>query len=228
MNTSIRVGVAGASGRMGQAVRRALEDAEDMELASTLARGGNLKSLVGRCDVVIDFSRPELLLELAPACAEAGIPLVSGTTGLDDSARTALEAAAARVAVVHAPNMSIGVNILLQAIEKAIESVPKSWRCAIHEVHHAGKQDSPSGTALRLGAVVEGRRGQGSVEYSSERTGTVVGDHDVRFLGPDETLEFSHHAGDRAIFARGALHAARWVRGRDPGLYGMAEVLALK
>lgn len=225
MTAVLRVGLAGAGGRMGMAVRRAIEDAEGFELAGTLARGGNLGSLIARCDVVVDFSRPELLAVLAPACAEAGRPLVSGTTGLDDSVRNALSGAAERVPVVHAPNMSIGVNILLYLVEKTSETLSPDWRASIEETHHVHKRDAPSGTALGLGAAIERTR---AVEYTVHREGEAVGHHVVRFDGPGERLALSHEALDRGIFAEGALRAARWVVSRPPGLYGMDRVLGLE
>lgn len=219
--SELRVGIAGASGRMGQAVRRALDGMPGFELASTLARGGNLGSLVERCDVVVDFSRPELTVELAAACASAGRALVSGTTGLDDASWRALEAAASRTAVVYAANFSVGVTLLKHLVATAAGTL--DWPVEVFDAHHKNKVDAPSGTALALGGAV-GR----AVEYASEREGDTVGFHEVRFDGPGERLLLGHEALDRAIFARGALRAARWVVRRPPGLYGMEDVLALK
>ena len=220
---TIRVGIAGASGRMGQTVRRALDEAQGFELASTLARGGNLKSLVERCDVIVDFSRPELTVELAAACGAARRPLVSGTTGLDEAAWRVLRAAAKLAPVVHAANFSVGVTLLRHLVAQASGSLDADWQCEIFDAHHANKADAPSGTALALGSVV-GR----TVEYASEREGDTVGYHEVRFHGPGESVLLGHEALDRAIFARGALRAARWVVGKPAGLYGMEDVLALK
>ena len=217
----LRIGITGASGRMGQAVRRALDDAKGFELASLLARGDNLGSLVERCDVVIDFSRPELTVELAAACGAARRPLVSGTTGLDDAAWRAVEAAAQRTPVVYAANFSVGVTLLRHLVAEAADTL--DWPVEIFDAHHKGKIDAPSGTALALGAEI-GR----PVEYASEREGDTVGFHEVRFDGPGERLRLGHEALDRAIFARGALRAARWVSRKPPGLYGMEDVLALK
>lgn len=220
---TIRIGIAGASGRMGQAVRRAIDGEDGLELAATLARGGNLKTLVERCDVVVDFSRPELVSDLAPACAAAGRPLVCGTTGLHEAARAALTEAARSVPVVYAANFSVGVTVLQHLVATASAALGDGWACEIFDAHHKHKVDAPSGTALALGAAV-GR----PVEYACEREGETIGFHEVRFAGPGERVVLGHEALDRAIFARGALRAARWITGRAPGFYGMAEVLALK
>ncbi|MEX1273779.1 MAG: 4-hydroxy-tetrahydrodipicolinate reductase [Gammaproteobacteria bacterium] len=219
----IRIGIAGASGRMGQAVRRAIDDTPGLELASTLTRGGNLKSLVERCDVVVDFSRPDLLADLAAACGAARRPLVSGTTGLDDAALEVLRAAAKLTPIVYAANFSIGITLLRHLVEKTSETLSKEWTCEIFDAHHKHKVDAPSGTALALGSAADR-----PVEYAVERSGETVGFHEVRFAGPGERVVLGHEALDRTIFARGALRAARWVVGNPPGFYGMHDVLALK
>jgi 4-hydroxy-tetrahydrodipicolinate reductase len=219
----LRIGIAGATGRMGQTVRRAIDGDDRLELASTLARGGNLRTLVERCDVAVDFSRPDLLADLAAACGEARRPLVSGTTGLDAATRAVLEAAAKLTPIVYAANFSVGITLLRHLVEKTSETLPTDWTCEIFDAHHKHKVDAPSGTALALGAAA-GR----AVDYAVEREGDTVGFHEVRFVGPGERVVLGHEAFDRSIFARGALRAARWVVGKPPGLYGMDDVLALK
>ncbi len=219
----IRIGIAGASGRMGQAVRRAIDADDHLELASTLARGGNLKALVERCDVVVDFSRPDLLADLAAACGEARRPLVSGTTGLDNAALEVLKAAAKMTPVVYSANFSIGITLLRHLVEKTSETLSADWTCEIFDAHHKHKVDAPSGTALALGAAADR-----PVDYAVERQGDTVGFHEVRFAGPGERIVLGHETLDRSIFARGALRAARWVVGKPPSFYGMDDVLALK
>lgn len=224
---------------MGTAVLAALRAAGPLEASVALVRSGDdapdgvrgvetLAALLDGCDVVIDFSRPGLLAELAPACAAAGKPLVSGTTGLDGKTFQVLTDAASRVAILHAPNMSIGVNILMHLVEKASETLNADWSCEVFEAHHAHKVDAPSGTALRLGAAVERTRGAGAVSYAVEREGETIGFHEVRFDGPGERIVLAHEALDRGIFAQGALRAALWVVDQPPGLYGMDDLLALK
>lgn len=224
---------------MGGTVIEALRESGDCTLGAALVRAGHpqagregftdsLDALLERCEVVVDFSRPALVAELAPACARAGRPLVSGTTGLDDVADAALAATAAQVPVVAAPNMSIGVNILSYLVEITSESIPENWSVELFEAHHAHKADAPSGTALRLGGVIEGVRGEDTVAYEVHREGEIIGVHEVRFQGRGERLTLGHAAQDRMVFARGALDAARWIQGQPPGLYGMDHVLGLK
>lgn len=236
---SISVGIAGATGRMGAALLAAVARTEGFVAAVALVRPDShgpagvrtvesLDALLGRCDVVVDFSRPALLAELAPACAAAGRPLVSGTTGLGSDLHRVLKAAAARIPIVYAPNMSIGINVLVHLVEKASETLGEEWSCEVFEAHHAQKVDAPSGTALRLGAAVEHVRGAGAVTYAVAREGDTVGFHELRFAGPGERIVLAHEAFNRNIFAQGALRAARWVVDQAPGLYGMDDVLALK
>ncbi len=224
----VRVGVVGATGRMGQAVLAALESAPGMVLGHAHKRGQGFDELLAASDVIIDFSSPENLIALVEACAKAGKPLVSGTTGLDDTQRIQLTEAGQRTALVFAPNMSIGINYLTHIVDKTSETLGREWKVSIFEAHHIHKKDAPSGTALRLGEVVESQRGKGSVDYEVVREGDIIGHHKVCFDGPGERIVLEHEATDRGIFASGALVAAAWVLKQPPGLYGMAHVLGLK
>ncbi len=207
---------------------------------------GDAGSVIRRAEVVIDFSTPEATAANAELCAAAGTALVAGTTGLDDRQRARLDDAAKRVPVVWAPNMSQGVNLLLALVARAAEVLGEEFDIEIAEFHHRHKVDAPSGTALALaraaaaarGVDVEqalvtartgivGARPAGQIGVAVLRGGDVVGDHSVVFAGPGERIELVHRASDRAIYARGALRAARWLQGRAPGLYSMAEVLGL-
>jgi 4-hydroxy-tetrahydrodipicolinate reductase len=198
-------------------------------------------------EVAIDFTRPAASVAHAGACARRGCPMVVGTTGHDSAARLALEAVARTVPVVLAPNMSVGVTLLLRLAEFASRGLPPQYDVEIFEAHHRDKVDAPSGTALALGTVVARARGtsldeaavyaragesgprpDGAIGFSVLRAGDIVGEHRLVFAGPGERLELAHVAHDRSGFARGALAAARWLAaGREPGLYGMAEVLGL-
>ncbi|HLK35989.1 MAG TPA: 4-hydroxy-tetrahydrodipicolinate reductase [Polyangiaceae bacterium] len=194
-----------------------------------------------RADVVIDFSSPHATLALAPIVAAAGTAIVSGTTGLQEEARAALAEAATRVPVLWEPNMSLGVHVLSQVVARAVAALP-GWDVEIVEVHHHSKVDAPSGTALRLAEVVRsarasetrlvhgrhgkpGARGSGEVGMHALRGGDVVGDHVVHLMGGGERLELGHRATSRDVFAYGAVRAARWIVGKPPGTYALADLL---
>ena len=197
-------------------------------------------------DAIIDFSSPAASVELAGLAAQARIADVIGTTGLSDEDLDRIEAAARHAPIVRSGNMSLGVNLLAALTGRAAAALGGEFDIEIIEMHHRMKVDAPSGTALMLGtAAAEGRgiplknhwargrdgitgaRRKGDIGFASLRGGTVVGDHSVIFAGEGERVVLSHHAEDRALFARGALQAARWAHGRKPGLYSMADVLGL-
>ena len=197
-------------------------------------------------DVAIEFTAPAATVRHAAAAADAGTGLVIGTTGLDREQMDALRRAGASVPVVWSANMSLGVNLLAHLVETAAAALGPAWDIEIMEMHHAAKRDAPSGTALALGraaaagrrvdpdaAAVRGRDGDtgarepGTIGYGVLRGGDVVGDHTVVFAGAGERLELGHRAHERAIFARGAVHAAAWTARRGPGFYGMRDVLDL-
>jgi 4-hydroxy-tetrahydrodipicolinate reductase len=207
----IRISLIAPKGRMGQAIAAAIVD--DPGFALDQDHG----------DVLIDFSAPAALQASLDRAISANFPILIGTTGLDDLADQRIEAAAREVAVLRAANTSLGVALLAELVERAAKALGPDWDIQISETHHRDKVDAPSGTALMLGKVAEsaGR----SVGYASLRGGTVVGDHDVAFLGPEERLILSHRAENRMIFARGALAAARFLVGKSAGLYSMRDVV---
>ncbi|HEY8042032.1 MAG TPA: 4-hydroxy-tetrahydrodipicolinate reductase [Polyangiaceae bacterium] len=257
----MRLAVIGASGRMGRAVVRLAREA-GVELVCAVASteiGRDVGELAGigptgicvvdglaalehaRADVAIDFSTPSATVALAPIAAAAGTAMVSGTTGLDEAARAALDRAAARVAVLWEPNMSVGVHVLARLVAEATAALA-DWDVEIVETHHRAKVDAPSGTALRLAEAVQagrdgspqlvhGRQGRPGARPSAEigmhalRGGDVVGDHVVHVLGGGERLELTHRATSRDVFAHGALRAATWIAGKAPGRYTLADVL---
>jgi len=193
-------------------------------------------------DVVIDFSTASCVAALCRAASRAKVPLVTGTTGLDDVARAALDEASKQIAVLWAPNFSIGIHVLAEAVRMAVARLGPSFDAEIVEVHHRAKADAPSGTAMRLareiqdvrsgGRLVHGRQGMVGARGVEElavlavRGGDVVGDHTVHLLGPGERLELTHRATSREVLARGALRAAQFLVGRPPGRYGIAELLS--
>ncbi|HEX2479080.1 MAG TPA: 4-hydroxy-tetrahydrodipicolinate reductase [Geminicoccaceae bacterium] len=204
-------------------------------------------ALIGASDAVIEFSAPDATAAHVALAAAHGTAHVIGTTGLSEAQEQAIRDAARRTAIMRAANMSLGVNLLLGLTEQVARALgPETFDIEILEMHHRHKVDAPSGTALALGrAAARGRavdlaavadrgrdgltgaRRPGAIGFAALRGGDVVGDHVVIFAGAGERIELAHRAADRRIYARGAVIAARWLRGRPPGLYGMADVLGL-
>jgi 4-hydroxy-tetrahydrodipicolinate reductase len=208
------------------------------DLARALARGA---------DAVIDFTSFEASAEHAAVCAQHGVALVIGSTGFTKDARARVAAAAQRIPVVLSPNMSVGVNVLFALVRDAARTLGDAYDVEIVEMHHKKKKDAPSGTAVRLAEIAAealhrdvgrdlayarhgliGERPSRQIGVQTLRGGDVVGEHTVYFAGEGERLELTHRATSRDQFARGAVRAARWVVGRPPGLYDMADVLALR
>jgi 4-hydroxy-tetrahydrodipicolinate reductase len=250
---------------MGRAIARLCQQAGDVQIVGavahsadpdlgkdigTLAGVGNLgvevsadvaSGLLG-AEVVIDFSNAVAVAPLANLAARNGVALVTGTTNLDDAALAALDKAAAKVPVLWARNMSLGVQVLAELVQRALERLGPGFDVEILEMHHRAKVDAPSGTALRLGDAVRaarpgslfqfGREGETGARTEQEvgmmalRGGDVVGDHTVFLLGNGERLELTHRASNRDLFAYGAIAAARFVIGKKPGRYSIADVLA--
>ncbi len=265
----MRIGVVGCGGRMGTTVLRHVLASVECELSGAVERKGSpvLGQDAGRlaggepvgvtvtddplpvfatADAVIDFAAPGGTAGLAILAAQGKTGYVVGTTGLDAAAEEALAKAARHAPIVRAPNMSLGVNLLLALVERAARALGEGFDIEIVEMHHRHKVDAPSGTALALGrAAAAGRdvalderavrsrdgltgpRRPGDIGFATLRGGDVVGEHTVIFAGPSERLELSHRAASRDIFAAGALRAALWTHGKPPGLYGMADVLGL-
>ncbi len=211
--------------------------------ALDVAVGADALNAVVQADGILDFTTPRASLELAALAAQARIVHVIGTTGFSAEDLGALAAAAHHAVIVKSGNMSLAVNLLAALVEQAARALGPDYDVEILEAHHRMKVDAPSGTALLLGeAAARGRgvaldaargdgahkgpRKRGAIGFSSLRGGTMVGEHTVIFAGPGERLELAHKAEERGIFARGALHAALWGRGKKPGLYSMADVLA--
>jgi len=242
-----RVIIHGSRGRMGQALIACARRLPDLETVGEIDQGDHLEAVIDRADVVVDFSLPHALPEVARLCGRYGKALVSGTTGLSDEERAELEAAARLVPVVWASNFSTGVNTLFWLTRKAAEILGPGFDLEVVEMHHRLKQDAPSGTATTLAEILAAVRGQqladvarhgreGVVGPSTSeeiglhalRGGDVVGDHTVIFAAPGERVELSHQAASRDTFANGALRAAVWIRAQPPGLYDMQAVLGLK
>ncbi|MFG1416377.1 4-hydroxy-tetrahydrodipicolinate reductase [Xanthobacter sp. V0B-10] len=270
--TDLRIVIAGAGGRMGRTLIKAIGEQKGLALAGALEHAGSahigsdagvvaglpalglpvasdaegLAAVLAHADVVVDFSSPAASVRLAGAAAEAGVAMVIGTTGFSAADQAVLVEAARRIPIVKSGNMSLGVNLLAALTRRVAATLDESFDIEILEMHHNKKVDAPSGTALLLGEAAaagrhrdldewseRGRDGQtgarksGAIGFASLRGGSVVGEHAVIFAGPAERIELVHKAEDRMIFAHGALVAARWVKGRAPGLHSMADVLGL-
>ena len=223
----IQVAIAGA-GRMGQSIASIIEGKEHLDLVGLWGRGGDLDALLGRADVLIDFSLPEATDHVLDAALHHGKPLVCGVSGLADEQLDRLRSTAESIPVVYDRNMSLGVAVLERSVRQAAASLGSDFDIKISEVHHVHKKDAPSGTALKLGeaiAAARGEAGTGSVEFESERRGEVPGDHEVVMASGTERLVFAHSVTTRRVFADGAVRAATWVVGRPPGLFNMHNVL---
>jgi len=239
--SALPVAIAGATGRMGSLVARAVEADAGLALVARPVRGA-LDADWNGARALGEFTSPEGTAQLADLAAARGVGIVVGTTGLDDRAKAALERAAARVPVLIAPNLSPGVAALKRAVAAALAALP-AYDVEIVERHHAAKVDSPSGTALALAHLVQqarpgttlraGREGRvgprppGEVGIHSLRGGGWIGEHEVVLAGPFESLQFTHVAHDRAAFAQGALSALRFVATARPGTYGLEDAIAV-
>lgn len=267
--TPQRIAIAGSTGRMGRALIEALAQAGDFQLKAALERsdspflGKDAGELVGApcgvpisadlerslagCDVLVDFTRPEATLKHLEICRSRGIRMVIGTTGFTPEQKKLISAASRDVAMVMAPNMSVGVNLTFRLLELAAKVLNEGYDVEIIESHHRHKVDAPSGTALRMGEViaealgrnladcavygregVTGERKPATIGFATVRGGDIVGDHTALFAGTGERVEITHKAGSRATFALGALRAARFLAAKKTGLFDMQDVLGLK
>jgi len=265
----IKMGVIGCGGRMGRMLIAEIAASDGCALSGGTAAplsatvGSDLGELAGigrlglmagnapgelmrGSDVVIEFSTAAATTSHATLAADLGKPLVIGTTGLSPAETQSIHDASKRIPIVWAANTSLGINLLLGLVAQVAARLGPDWDIEIMEMHHRGKADAPSGTALALGRAAAGARGvaldtvaqrgrdgitgprkNGHIGFAALRGGDAVGDHHVIFAGAGERLELSHRATNRAIYAKGAVRAAGWVVSRPPGLYGMKEVLGL-
>lgn len=258
-----RLAIAGAGGRMGRmlieaagsdpavTIAAALEQAGSpligQPAAPGVAIGADIAAALAVSDLLIDFTRPEATLAYLAACRKAARKIVIGTTGFTADQKRQIEAAAADIAVVFAPSMSMGVNVMMKLVEMAARTLGADADIEVHEAHHKMKVDAPSGTALKLGEIAARARGQtldeaavyarhglsgerqpGTIGFSVTRAGDIVGDHTVLFGGVGERIEITHRSSSRANFAQGAMRAAKFLAGKKNGLFDMQDVLGLK
>ncbi|WP_408598247.1 4-hydroxy-tetrahydrodipicolinate reductase [Limnohabitans sp.] len=265
----LNIAIAGASGRMGQMLIEAVRQADGLRLSGALdvpsspgigndatgflgqASGINIQADVRaglqHSQVLIDFTRPEGTLAHLAICRELGVKLVIGTTGFTDAQKAEITAAAQDIAIVMAPNMSVGVNVTLKLLQMAAQAMPTGYDIEIIEAHHRHKVDAPSGTALKMGEVIAealgrdlkdcavyeryghtGERDPSTIGFATIRGGDIVGDHTVLFAGTGERIEVTHKSSSRATYAQGSLRAARFLAGQSHGLFDMFDVLNLR
>jgi len=265
-DTRLRIAVAGASGRMGRMLIETVLAADDchlvgaLDIASAKAQGEDAGALAGRhtgvaitadldvglhdAQVLIDFTRPEGTLAHLARCRALGVKAVIGTTGFSAAQRAEIAEHALDVAIVMAPNMSVGVNVMLRLLDQAARALSEGYDIEVIEAHHRHKVDAPSGTALKMGEVLAGALGRSladcavyarhgvtgereprTIGFSAVRGGDIVGDHTVLFAGTGERIEITHRATSRANYAQGSLRAARFLASRERGLFDMHDVL---
>ena len=268
-NLPHRIAVAGASGRMGQMLIEAIRTAQDCQLSGALDMAGSaalgtdpmaflgqtsglaitvdLASGLHGAHTLIDFTRPEGTLAHLRVCRDLGVNLVIGTTGFSDLQKAEIADAARDIAIVMAPNMSVGVNVTLKLLEMAARALSTGYDIEIIEAHHRHKVDAPSGTALKMGEVIAGALGRdlkdcavyaregvtgerdpSSIGFATIRGGDIVGDHTVLFAGTGERIEITHKSSSRVTYAQGSLRAARFLGNHKTGLFDMFDVLNLK
>ncbi len=240
-----RFGIIGSAGRMGQAIAVALEES-DHTLAGGVDADEPAGALAGNCDALVDFSSPAALSDNLRAARGSNIPILIGTTGLEQSEFDAIAEASDHIPVLQTGNTSLGVTLLAHLVREAAARLGPDWDIEVLEMHHRMKVDAPSGTAKLLGeaaasgrginladhrdAVRDGHTGarrEGDIGFASLRGGTVAGDHSVILAGAEERITLSHSAENRMIFAHGAVRGCEWLIGREPGRYTMDDVLGL-
>jgi 4-hydroxy-tetrahydrodipicolinate reductase len=269
MVSPLKVVIAGCSGRMGHALLESVFADAELVLHGALDRADNphlgrdageqfgklsgvkvtsdVDAALKGADVLVDFTRPEASMQYLDACQKANVSMVIGTTGFSEEQKAAIAAASKNIAIVFAPNMSVGVTLLINLVEQAARVLSDGYDIEVVEMHHRHKVDAPSGTALRLGEAaahgigqdlkdcaiyaregVTGEREAGKIGFATLRGGDVVGDHTVMFAGVGERVELTHKASSRATFAIGALRAAKFMAGKKNGQFDMQDVLGLK
>lgn len=267
---TVRVGVCGAAGRMGKTILEVCQDTDGVDVTAAIEYSespmlgidagevagigklgvsitDDITAIADQVDVVIDFTFAASVSANIQKCVSAGVKMVIGTTGLTSEDQAQIESASNKIAIVFAPNMSIGVNLCLKLLEMAAQVIGEDADIEVIEAHHRHKKDAPSGTALRMGEVVAntlgrnlkecavygregitGEREKNTIGFETIRAGDIVGDHTVMFATEGERVEITHKATSRKTFASGAVRAAKWLAKKDSGLFDMRDVLNLK
>ncbi len=237
----IKLGISGCQGRMGLRIVHLAQEDKEFKITSLIehknhpAIGGLIEKIpiAGNCkkikksDILIEFSSPEATMAHVDDCVKQNVKMVIGTTGLDDSQIQKISQAAEKIAIVFASNMSVGVNILFKLAKIVAEKISNAYEISINESHHVNKKDSPSGTAKTLAKIIYDATGTKVTKIDALREGEIIGNHDVIFESPVDTITISHHAKTRDIFAEGALVAAKFIASKKKGLFNMQDVLGL-
>ncbi len=266
----LRIAVTGAAGRMGKTLIEAINVADDVELSAAIEHPestligadsgelaavgkngiivvGNIKDIVEQFDVLIDFSRPQATLDNIAICVQHNKKVVVGTTGFSDAQKATICAAAEKIGIVFAPNMSVGVNLCFKLLDIAAKVLGDEVDVEVYEAHHRHKVDAPSGTALRMGEIVAealgrdlkgcavygregqtGERARETIGFATVRAGDIVGDHKVMFAGEGDVVEITHKSNSRMTYARGAVRASKFLAKHVNGLFDMQDVLELR
>lgn len=268
MTSPLKIAIAGSSGRMGRMLIEAVANADDCQLSGALdqptsaALGLDASGFLGRnsgvaitadlrtglagAQVLIDFTRPEGTLAHLAVCRELGVAAVIGTTGFTDAQKAEIAEHARHIGIMMAPNMSVGVNVVLKLLDMAARALNQGYDIEVIEAHHRHKVDAPSGTALKMGEVVAealgrdlktcavygregvtGERDPSTIGFATVRGGDIIGDHTVLFAGTGERIEITHKSSSRSTYAQGSLRAARFLVSSGPGLFDMNHVLGL-
>ncbi|MFH1836840.1 MAG: 4-hydroxy-tetrahydrodipicolinate reductase [Candidatus Omnitrophota bacterium] len=246
----MKIGVAGACGKMGKMIIGQISKDPEIERFYALERedlpdigkdmwevlgkpgksgvtiSSDLRKLSGEIDCLIDFTLPRPTLEHLKICSERGVPMVIGTTGFSEEEKAKIKIASQKAAIVFSPNMAIGVNLLFKIVSEAAKVLGEEFKIKIDETHHVHKKDSPSGTAKMIAEKIKESIGR-DIPIEAAREGEVIGNHGIIFDGEYENIEIRHDAKSRDVFAKGAVKAAKFVIGKKPGLYSMADVLGL-
>lgn len=226
----IKIAVSGSNGRMGSMILGLARKDPLVKISGQFDKDDGSEGPVRNCDVLIEFTTPEATIENLKVALKHGKAMVIGTTGLNDGQKAALCEASKKIPIVFSPNMAVGVNLLFALVSQVSGVLDKSYEPSISETHHTHKKDAPSGTAKRLAELIAEVRNipADKIKIDAKREGEIIGDHSVVFDGAQETLELKHSAKTRAVFAKGAIEAAKFVAGKKASLYNMFDVLGLK
>jgi 4-hydroxy-tetrahydrodipicolinate reductase len=223
----LKICVSGSKGKMGSRIIELAKDDKELEVAAKFDIGEDAEENIKNCDCLIEFTSPKATIEHLAICEKDKKAMVIGTTGLSDAEKEKIKAASEKIPVVFSPNMSVAVSLLFKLIADASKTLGSEYGIQILEAHHTGKKDAPSGTAKELASIIKKTRHDKEIPIESVREDEIVGEHTVTFDSPVDTLEITHSAKTRDIFAAGALKAAKWLAGKANGLYTMKDVLGL-
>lgn len=223
----MKIAISGSKGKMGSRISELAHDESDMEVSGAFDIGEDVQAAISSADCLIEFTSPQATMEHLDICQRLGKAIVIGTTGLSDADVETVRATSVKIPIVYSPNMSVGVNILFKLVAEAVKVLGPEYHIDIVEAHHTEKKDSPSGTAKEIAKIIKEVRQGEDAPIESVREGEIVGEHTVTFESDVDVLEITHSAKTRDIFAKGALKAAKFLEGKQSGLYNMKDVLGL-